>query len=69
MTETDRKQASGKMVSIRAPSNTWASVRQRAFDQGTTVRAVMLSALKKDGHPVDDIEIQDKREKDRRSKD
>lgn len=49
----------GLMVTV--PPETQQALRVRAAQDGTTVRALVLEALRKDGYPVPPAEIVDRR--------
>lgn len=52
---------SGLMVTV--PAETQQALRVRAAQDGTTVRALVLEALRKDGYPVPPAELVDRRRK------
>ena len=50
-----------KQVSFQADPDLWAAVRTRAAAEDTTVRAIMMRALKSFGFVVSDADLDDKR--------
>lgn len=54
--ETDEK-----MRAFTAPDYVWDQVRARAVDGRTTVRAVMMRALKQAGFNVEEDDLDDRR--------
>jgi hypothetical protein len=54
---TDR----GKGLQLYIAPNLYKSLKQAALDQDTTIRAVVLAALKKDGFDVKDEDLRDRR--------
>lgn len=50
-----------KLVSFQADRALWEAVRKRASDEDTTVRAIMMRALKSFGFAVSDDDLDDKR--------
>jgi len=51
----------GKSLMITVPDETRAALRARAGTEDTTVRVLVLRALKKAGYPVPDDELVDRR--------
>lgn len=56
---TGKGEGTGLMVTV--PPATLQALRVRAAQDGTTVRALVLEALRKDGYPVPPAEIVDRR--------
>lgn len=50
-----------KSVSFQADRALWEAVRMRASTEDTTVRAIMMRALKSIGFAVSDDDLEDKR--------
>lgn len=50
-----------KQVSFQADPALWEAVRKRASAEDTTVRAIMMRALKSFGFAVADADLDDKR--------
>lgn len=51
----------GKGLQLYIPQDLYKSLKQAALDRETTVRAVVLAALKKDGFNVKSEELKDRR--------
>lgn len=56
-----RKDQKFKAVNFQADPALWEAVRKRASDEDTTVRAIMMRALKSIGFAVPDDDLEDKR--------
>jgi len=52
---------SGSGLMVTVPPETQQALRVRAAQEGTTVRALVLEALRKDGYPVPPAELVDRR--------
>jgi hypothetical protein len=52
-----RRKGEGKGLMLMAPAETVKALRMRAAEEGTTVRALVLEALRNSGYsvPLDDI--------------
>ena len=53
--------ARGKGLQLYIAPDLYKSLKQAALDQDTTIRAVVLAALKKDGFDVKDEDLRDRR--------
>jgi len=53
----------GKGLQLYIPHDVYKSLKQAALDRDTTVRAVVLAALKKDGFNVNSEDLKDRRTK------
>lgn len=51
----------GKGLQLYIPHDLYKSLKQAALDRDTTVRAVVLTALKKDGFNVNSEDLKDRR--------
>lgn len=51
----------GKGLQLYIPQDLYKSLKQAALDQDTTIRAVVLGALKKDGFDVKPEDLRDRR--------
>lgn len=51
----------GKGLQLYIPPDLYKSLKEAAFDRDTTIRAVVLASLKKDGFPVSDEDLKDRR--------
>jgi len=51
----------GKGLQLYIPHDLYKSLKQAALDRDTTVRAVVLAALKKDGFNVNSEDLKDRR--------
>jgi hypothetical protein len=51
----------GKGLQLYIPPDLYKSLKQAALDRDTTVRAVVLTALKKDGFNVNSEDLKDRR--------
>ncbi len=51
----------GKGLQLYIPQDLYKSLKQAALDRDTTVRAVVLAALKKDGFNVNSEDLKDRR--------
>jgi hypothetical protein len=56
-----QKDQKPKAVNFHADPALWEAVRKRASDEDTTVRAIMMRALKSFGFAVSDDDLDDKR--------
>lgn len=56
-----QKDQKPKAVNFQADRALWEAVRKRASDEDTTVRAIMMRALKSFGFAVSDDDLDDKR--------
>jgi hypothetical protein len=51
----------GKGLQLYIPQDLYKALKEAAFDRDTTIRAVVLESLKKDGFPVSPDELRDRR--------
>jgi len=51
----------GKGLQLYIPHDLYKSLKQAALDRDTTIRAVVLTALKKDGFNVNSEDLKDRR--------
>ena len=51
----------GKGLQLYIPQDLYKSLKQAALDRDTTIRAVVLAALKKDGFNVKSEDLKDRR--------
>ena len=58
---TNRDVGSGKGLQLYIPQDLYKSLKQAALDRDTTIRAVVLTALKKDGFNVNSEDLRDRR--------
>ena len=57
----NKEKGPGAQLMLMVPAETRSALRVRAGEQGTTVRALVLDALKRAGYPVSADEIADRR--------
>ena len=57
----DKDAGRGKGLQLYIPHDLYKSLKQAALDRETTVRAVVLAALKKDGFNVKSEDLKDRR--------
>jgi hypothetical protein len=51
----------GRGIQLYVPTDLYKALREAAFDRDTTIRAVVLAALKRDGFPVAEEHLKDRR--------
>lgn len=51
----------GKGLQLYIPPDLYKALKEAAFDQDTTIRAVVLASLKKNGFPVSAEDLKDRR--------
>lgn len=51
----------GKGLQLYIPPDLYKALKEAAFDRDTTIRAVVLESLKKDGFPVSADDLRDRR--------
>ena len=51
----------GKGLQLYIPTDLYKALKEAAFDRDTTIRAVVMSALKKDGFPIRAEDLRDRR--------
>ena len=51
----------GKGLQLYIPPDLYKALKEAAFDRDTTIRAVVLESLKKDGFPVSSDDLRDRR--------
>lgn len=51
----------GKGLQLYIPPDLYKALKEAAFDQDTTIRAVVLESLKKNGFPVSAEDLRDRR--------
>ena len=60
-TPRDMKPEAEERLTMTVPARVMREIKRRAFERDTTVRAVVLYALKADGMPVDEEALRDRR--------
>jgi hypothetical protein len=51
----------GKGLQLYIPQDLYKALKEAAFGRDTTIRAIVLESLKKDGFPVSPDELRDRR--------
>jgi hypothetical protein len=51
----------GKGLQLYIPSDLYKALKEAAFERDTTIRAIVLASLKKDGFPVSEKDLRDRR--------
>ena len=51
----------GKGLQLYIPIDLYKALKEAAFERDTTIRAIVLASLKKDGFPVPEKDLRDRR--------